>query len=217
MLAAAPAPLWLLPCWVGTFCRAPGTTAGLEKWKGSPGGAVPRLEELQWPKECGPRVGCDSQRASPSALCAKGDQCKSWTCDALQSFGWWCSSKEKNTDNGNAHHLNNAFANFYPGSSSHFKGKDTLFSSSLSPAAIHDLLWLYNGCMVSSSSISLCSITPDQTPSEMSPSCWVNHPTISCFKFSKVLYKYSQSMIFKNKSSFTCNCLFNQCTKQKFF
>lgn len=112
---------------------------------GQPWGSSPQgRRRLQWPKGCGTRVGCDSQRASPSALCAKA-----WTWDpSVQSFGWWWNSEEKKYEqelqkgawsNGNVHHLNNAFDNFYPGSSSQFKGNNISFRALLFPAAIHDL------------------------------------------------------------------------------
>lgn len=176
LLAAAPARLWLLPCWVGSSCK---TAAPLRGWQnelrleGEAGGAVP--------KECGPRAGSGSQRVSLSALGAKGGWCKAWPCDPLvQSFNWWWNREEKKYKqelqqgawgNGNAHHLNNAFLTFTQVLllSSMQKTLHSGFHSFLQQSTT--CLWLYDGCTVSSSPIFLCSIIPDQIPSEISPSC----------------------------------------------
>lgn len=81
-------------------------------------------------------------------------------------------------DNGNAHQLNNIIANFYTGSCPHFEGKDASSRASTFPAAVPNLLvtcpCLSDGCVLSRSPVvfcSICSISPDQRPSEASPSC----------------------------------------------
>lgn len=100
LLTAAPARPCCLAGWAASASKTPDTTAGVAKWaeagRGGLGDSPQGRRGLQWPKECGPRVGCDSQRASPSALGAKGERCKAWTCDPLvQSFGWCWNSEEK--------------------------------------------------------------------------------------------------------------------------
>lgn len=142
-------------------------------WQGSLGGAVPKAGG-----------GCSGPRgvAPEWAVTAKGPLPQPFVprlglgtprCKALAGGG---TTRRKNTNelqkgawsNGNVHHLNNAFDNFYPGSSSQFKGNDTSFQGFTLSCSNP---WLVDSCMVSSSPIFLCSITPDLIPSEMSPSC----------------------------------------------
>lgn len=134
LMAAAPACSWLLPCWVDSLCKLPGTTAwGAERAVAGKGGQGEQSPRLRWPEECSPSMG---QRASFSGPAAKGERCKAWA-PLVQGFGMVVGQWEGKIQmrsprgslqhHGNAHQLNSVIANFYTGSCSQFKGKGTLF------------------------------------------------------------------------------------------